>query len=190
MAPLSPVDTPLIPGESIGQLIAVTSSWIDLGSPDPLIADVSKQVLKLELDYAAFCGITYVLVPGPRVRGTNAYRGEIMQYARAILDALSTGPYMQIEIWMPMIHHPGSGLEQIGDLTAFVRPQFAADQDGEQQSTRLDLFGTWEAWDVIRTVCKYHPRLCVGKLVLQYHHKLDLCIPHSWSGMLQSIHDL
>ena len=158
--PLTPVDTPLAPEDTTSQLIAVTSSWIDLSSPDPIIADVSSQVLKLELSHAAFCGITYVLIPGPRIHGRSEHDGGVLQYARAILDGLSQGPYMQLYIWLPMTDHSDDDREGMGDLAPFVRERFRKQGDS---SRRLDLFGTWEVWDMNRSICKYASRLFAGK---------------------------
>jgi type II protein arginine methyltransferase len=158
VAPLTPADTPLTPEDTTSQLIAVTSSWIDLSSPDPIIADISRQVLKLELSYAAFCGITYVLIPGPRMRGRAGNDGGLAQYARAVLDGLSLGPYMQLYIWLPMLDRSDDDREQMGDLGPFAREQFQAQEDSLK---RLDLFGTWEAWDMIRAICNYSSRLFV-----------------------------
>ena len=160
VAPLAPADTPLTPEDTTSQLIAVTSAWIDLSSPDPIIADVSSQVLKLELSHAAFCGITYVLIAGPRMQGRAEYDGGIPQYARAILDGLSQGPYMQLYIWLPMVDHSDEDREGMGDLAPFVREHFRKQEDS---SCRLDLFGTWEVWDTIRTICRYSSRLFTGK---------------------------
>ncbi|ETN45074.1 uncharacterized protein HMPREF1541_09950 [Cyphellophora europaea CBS 101466] len=157
---LGPRDTPLTPDETTGQLIGVSSPWIDLSSPDPVIADVSRQVLKLELAYAAFCGLTYVLIPGPRMHNRADDGSGIVQYARAILDALALGPYMQLYIWMPLIDHSDNDKEDIGYLAPFSRQQFAGHSDG--QSPRLDLFGTWEAWSTIRSICKYSSRLSIA----------------------------
>lgn len=163
VAPLTPADSYLTPDESINQTVALTSSWIDLGSPDPIIADISKQVLRLELMYAAFCGVTYVIIPGPRLNGNGAGHQGVIQYARAVLEALSHGPYMQISIWMPMIDHSENDIERIGDLAPFVREQF--EEENIFEGTRLDLFGSWQAWDTIRSMCKYSTRLCVGKCI-------------------------
>jgi len=160
--PLTPADTPLTPDDSISQIIGVSSSWIDLTSPDPIIADISRQVLNLELAYAAFCGITYLLIPGPCLRGHGTSDSGIAQYARVIMDALSQAPYVQLYIWQPIIDHSGDLVREMGDLTPFTRQQFLDEEDLEQQQ-RLDLFGTWEAWDIIRSICKYHSRLGVGK---------------------------
>ena len=44
---LTPADSPLTPHDSISQLLAVTSPWIDLCSPDPVIANISLQVFNL-----------------------------------------------------------------------------------------------------------------------------------------------
>src|SRR2546423_2276622 len=106
--PLSPVDTSLTPDESMSQTIGVSSTWTDLCSPDPFIAAVSEDILKLEIAYAAFCGITYVLVPGPRLRRSSMHDGSLARYARAIIEALNAGPFIQLQIWMPMIDHPGN----------------------------------------------------------------------------------
>lgn len=160
--PLTPADTPLTPDDCISQIIGISSSWIDLTSPDPIIADVSRQVLKLELAYAAFCGITYLLIPGPCLRGHGTSDTGIAQYARAIMDALSQAPYMQLYIWQPIIDHSAELVKEMGDLAPFARQQFLDEEDLEQQN-RLDLFGTWEAWDIIRSICRYHSRLGVGK---------------------------
>ncbi|KAK7905511.1 hypothetical protein LTR67_000234 [Exophiala xenobiotica] len=157
---LTPTDTPLSPGDSISQIIGVTSSWVDLSSPDPIIADVSRQVLRLELAYAAFCGVSYVIIPGPRLRCRGAADSGIAEYARAILDGLSQGPYMQLYIWFPIIDNTDDEGDGMGDLGSFVRQQYS-DFD-EAGTKRLDVFGSWEAWDMIRSICKYPSRLCVA----------------------------
>jgi type II protein arginine methyltransferase len=160
--PLSPVDTDLSPDESMSQIVAITSSWIDLCSPDPLVAEVSKQVLMLEIAYAAFCGISYLLIPGPRLNRQTTLQTGLMQYARAIQEALAIGSYMQINIWFPMIDHPENELARMGDLAPFARLDYLED-DQDQGTLPLDLYGTWDDWNAIRSFCKYHPRLCVGK---------------------------
>jgi protein arginine N-methyltransferase 5 len=159
---LSPLDTPLTPDQSTSQIIATTSSWIDLGSPDPIIADLSRQILKLELTYAAFCGITYVLIAAPRSHRGGLSDNGLIQYARTILDALQHGPYMQIHIWVPMIEHVKSEDDLIGDLAPFARQEYQIED--MHDTKKLDIFGSWAAWNVIRSMCKYHSRLCVGKL--------------------------
>ena len=159
--PLTPLDTPLSPDEITTQLIGVTSSWMDLASPDPVIADVSRQVLKLEIAYAAFCGITYVLIPGPRMRNRADDGSGFVQFAQALLDGLATGPWMQLYVWMPLIDHSEDDTEDIGDISPFARQQYISNL--EDSSRRLDVFGTWEAWNTIRSICKYSSRLSVGR---------------------------
>lgn len=159
VTPLAPADTPLTPDDTTSQVIGTTSPWIDLGSSDPLIADVSRQVLRLELNYAAFCGITHVLIAGPRLNHARDSSG-IVQYARSILEGLDQGPYMQLYIWLPMINSNNDELEEIGDLAPFAR-QHGSLENG--LSNKLDVFGTWEAWNTIRSLCRYSARLSVGK---------------------------
>ena len=114
--PLSPDDSPLTPNESINQLVAVTSSWIDLCSQDPLIADISRQILTLEIAYAAFCGVSFVIIPGPRLQHGSLHAEGLMYYARAIQDILSVGPYIQIHIWLQMVDNPDVVADEMGDL--------------------------------------------------------------------------
>ncbi|KAF2279805.1 protein arginine N-methyltransferase HSL7 [Westerdykella ornata] len=155
---LQSADTDLGPSDSISQLITFTSSWIDLSSPDPVIAYLSRQVLNLEIAYAAFCGAITVVVPGPRLsHGANG----LAQYARAIKEALATGSYIQLHILMPM---DGSDLEEalddLGDLASFTRAEYQNQRNVGKG--RAGLFSSWDAWNTIRSICKYHARLSIA----------------------------
>lgn len=158
---LSSADTALTPDESMSQIIATVSSWIDLSSPDPLIADLSSQILKLEIAYAAFCGVMNVIIPGPRSLKSNSGDEMLVRYSRAVLDALSLAPFMQIHIWLPMIAQPTRQRERMGDLAPFARDVYQDRSDHEDGD--LDVFGSWAAWDIIRAICRYSSRLGLGK---------------------------
>ncbi|KAF9886388.1 hypothetical protein FE257_011533 [Aspergillus nanangensis] len=162
--PLEPLDTYLTPNESMTQLVGVTSSWIDLCSPDPLIADISRQVLMLEVAYAAFCGIGYILIPGPKLHHRSMHSEGIVYYARAVQDAINIGPYLQFHIWLRVVDNPELEVEEIGDLAPFARLEFLEDWD-DDHSPKVDPFGTWDAWDTIRRTCKYHSRLFIALLL-------------------------
>ena len=160
---LENIDTPLTPNDNISQLLAFTSAWIDLGSLDPVIAYLSRQVFHLEIAYAAFCGATTVVVPGPRLSHGAA---GISQYARAIKEALLTGGYLQLHLLMPMDGtKPASDDADLGHLARFVRAEY--DSQSSSRSKRHDSFSSWEAWNSIRSVCGYHNRLSIGKMPLR-----------------------
>lgn len=159
--PLAKADSDLIPNEATSQIVGVTSSWIDLCSPDPLIADLSRQVLMLEVAYAAFCGISYLVVPGPKLHHGGIHSEGVAYYARAIQDALSLGPYIQFHIWLHMVDNPELEVDTMGDLAPLAREEYLVPEEG--LSPKLDPFGTWDAWDLIRKTCKYHTRLFLGK---------------------------
>lgn len=125
----------LHPGDHISQVIAFTSSWIDLDSDDSLVAHVSRQVLIHELEYAAFCGASNVVIAGPK-RRTN-----IAQYAQVISVALTKGAYMQLLIHLPMAEEEGS-VANAGEA--------------------YDEFAMWDVWNTIRTICKYNSRLSLS----------------------------
>lgn len=155
LPPLTPDFTTLTPDESITSLLATTSPWIDVGSPDSVVAHVSLQVLNQEIAYAAFCGVNNVIIDGPQ-KASN-----VSQYARAIASALGSGPYLQLHIALPMDGRTSkdSGSEST-HLASRVRPIFV----GEAQDQHQDWLASWDAWELIRSVCKYHTRLSVGML--------------------------
>lgn len=160
--PLDPVDTPLTPGDTVSQIIAYSSPWIDLCSADPLIANISRQVLNIEIAYASFCGVGNIIIPGPRSYTSGSTNNDgLVQYARAIQEALTIGSYIQMAIHVPMY-----GNEEPKDVTGDLKP-FAGDYDSKTNEKEIDLFETWDAWNLIRTVCKYNSRLSVGKQTIQ-----------------------
>jgi protein arginine N-methyltransferase 5 len=147
-------DTPLGPNDTISQLVTFTSSWIDLSSPDPVIAHISRQVFHLEIAYAAFCGATTVVVPGPRLaHGQNG----VSQFARAIKEALATGAYVQLHIQLPMDGSKETHEDDLGDLGRFAM----FDSESREEATVTNSWSSWEAWNTIRTICKYNNRLSV-----------------------------
>jgi protein arginine N-methyltransferase 5 len=158
--PLTKLDSNLTPNEATSQLVGVTSSWIDLCSPDPLIADLSRQVLMLEVAYAAFCGIGYLLINSPKLHHGGMHSEGVVYYARAIQDALNLGPYIQFHIWLRMVDSPELEVDSMGDLAPLARQEYL--QLETDNLPKTDPFGTWDAWDLIRKTCKYHTRLFVG----------------------------
>ena len=188
---LSPVDTPLAPGHTISHLLAVVSPWIDLCSPDPVIYGVSRQVLGLEVAYAAFCGIGNVILPSPKLRHGKLHGEGVTQYAYAIQEALKIAQYIQLSIILPMTDDPEQDSDEVeGSLAKEARAKYVGLSDehthknsmdstrdtardfdqsndgasfGRKKSAKVDFFGAWDAWNVIRTLCTYNARLFVGK---------------------------
>ena len=203
LSSLSPVDTPLAPGEIVSQLLAVVSPWIDLCSPDPVIYNLSRQVLELEVAYAAFCGVGNIILPYPKLHHGKLSGEGITQYACAVQDALSIGHYIQMSVSLPMMDNlEQEGNEVIGSLADRARAKYLGltegglyrssvdgmDEDDEKGTiagsrkklAKFDFFGTWDAWNVIRTVCKYNNRLFVGKKTKQVFR----CKPHCLKWVL------
>lgn len=188
---LSPVDTPLAPGDIVPHVLAVVSPWLDLCSPDPVIYGISRQVLELEVAYAAFCGIGNIILPSPSLHHGKLHGEGVAQYAYAVQEALKIAQYIQLSIILPMMddaERDGDNVE--GSLANEARAKYMGLSDGHSQkysmesteekgkeidqnddgasirrktSARYDFFGTWDAWNVIRTLCTYNARLFVGK---------------------------
>ena len=187
----SALDTNLAPGEIVSQLIGVISPWIDLCSPDPSVFNISRQVLEMEVAYAAFCGIGNLILPSPRLHHSKKHGVGIAQYAHAIKQALDVASFVQMSITMPMMDNPHDVAgETKGSLALQARAEYLGTAEDDWHSilearssfesrpeelldpnprksvhisSKHDFFGTWDAWNVIRTICKYNSRLFVGK---------------------------
>ncbi|KAL8780641.1 MAG: hypothetical protein Q9213_006377 [Squamulea squamosa] len=156
---LSATDTGVAPGETVSQLVGIASPWIDLASPDPIIHAVSRQVLELEVSYAAFCGLGNVVIPGPKLQYGSSHGEGVMQYAYAIQDLLALSNYTQILIHLPMMYHPDQDGEEVeGSLNLFARQEYTE----EGGKSRHEYLGTWDAWHIIRTLCNYSSRLFIA----------------------------
>lgn len=163
VSPLTKDDSDLAPGEYTSQFLATASPWIDLSSPDPLVYNVSRQVLHLEIAFASFCGAANIIIPGPRLHHGNVHGDGVAQYAYTIQEILEVGTYHQVHIRCHMIDDPAADREeQTGTLSAYARPEFEG-SGKERQKVRSDAFGTWDAWNVVRSICKYNARVFVGK---------------------------
>lgn len=158
ISPLMPKDTDFTPEDSNSSIIGVVSPWVDLGSSDPLIAHISRQVFNLEVAYASFCGVSNVLVHGP-IAGSDA-----TQYARAILEGLGLGPYVQLHVIMPMTGELELEGAESAHLSELARPQYLPDLDEDDES-EPELYASWETWNTIRTMCKYSTKLALGKCI-------------------------
>jgi len=158
--PLKPEDSHMFPIDSISQYIAISSSWIDLASSDPIISNVSRQVLNLELAYAAFCGIQNVIIQAPPISGSYKKHRIISQFARAVSEALAIGPYLQLHILFSITSDKGKGIEDLSHLSRFAQLNTTeTDYNLDQYS---EAWEPWEDWDLIRSVCNYNGRISVG----------------------------
>jgi type II protein arginine methyltransferase len=158
--PLTPDDTGLFPSSAVNTYTAYSSAWIDLGSSNPVIANISRQVLNLEVAYANFCGVRSIIIPGPRKDVSHdSSNGCLSQYARAIQEALAIGSRINFLIHIPMYREPGLE-EKIDTISSLLE---VSDESPPPPAQDIDLFSSWDSWHHIRTVCSYNLRLFVGK---------------------------
>lgn len=152
---LTDEDTSLFPGPNITTIVAYCSPWIDLYSADPLVANLSRQALNLEVSYASFCGVRSVVIPGPRA---DADPKRVAQYGRAIKEALRLAAQIGIVVHLPMYREPG--LEETGGSLSGP-DAYPSDVSGDA-SEEIDIYSAWDTWHTIRTMCDYEPRLFVA----------------------------
>ena len=62
-------------------------------------------------------------------------------------------------------HYSTETSEDVGDFAKFVRDEYAV-EESELSETKTDPYGSWDIWNVIRTVCKYSSKLSVGKSLI------------------------
>ncbi|KAF2239011.1 arginine N-methyltransferas-like protein [Viridothelium virens] len=176
--PLTPLDTFLAPTEHVTQQPVVTAPWIDLASPDPLIANLSQQVFKLEVAYAAFCGATSVLIRGPRFRCGASHEPSVTHFAQAILEGLNIGPYLHLSILLPMVESKDEEEpEPVGSLATFAREDFLTGLP-KRKSSSFDAHRSWDTWNVVRTICNYHGRLSLALSIPR--HLPDVSVQSRW----------
>lgn len=157
--PLTLEDTTLFPEAYTSGFVAYASPWIDLCSTNPVVASISRQVLNLEVNYANFCGVRSIIIPGPREDAAQVGSGQgIAQYARAIQEALLIGTRVHLIIHLPMYREPGLE-EKIAQLSISKE----VETEKKTKVEDIDLFSSWDSWQAIRTACDYSGRLFVGE---------------------------
>ena len=115
----------------------------------------------MEVAFASFCGVTNIIIPGPRQYNSSAATTDgLARYARAVQEALGVASYVHVAIHIPMYYQKDSNaVPLLGDMNPFTRAQYLPEDSDEDE----ELFDSWDAWNVIRSVCKYNSRLSVGK---------------------------
>lgn len=156
-------ETGLIPAETNARVLWTANTWIDLCSPDPLIRDVSTQVLQQEVSYAAFCGVTNIIVQGPRPYNGYLYHSSVVDFARSLKTAMELAPNVHFNVELPITYNSQiSSEEKLGDLTTFRGAGRRRHQDGSMVDLKCKL-ASWEVWHTLRHVLGYNPRLLVSK---------------------------
>lgn len=130
--PLEAEDILFFPGPHVSNTIALAAPWAELDARHDVLSQVSYQVLRRELQYAQFCGLPYVVIPGPK-RRTNLSR-----YAQSVASLLREAPQLKL-----IIH------------TTFS-------EEFRNNLPPADLLSTWEVWDTVRKMCDYPTNLSLA----------------------------
>lgn len=159
LPPLTPKDTGLFPCAAVNTYTAVISPWIDLGSSNPIISSISRQVLNVEINYANFCGVRSIVIPGPRQdASSDGGNQSLAQYSRAVEEALTIGNRLTFLIHMPMYREPVQEPKEISISSLDTKTPNKA------EGKEVDLLASWDSWHHIRSVCNYNTRLFVCRL--------------------------
>ncbi|KAH7143690.1 protein arginine N-methyltransferase [Dactylonectria macrodidyma] len=157
LPPLTPKDTGLFPSAAVNTYTAYVSPWIDLCSTNPVVSSISRQVLNLEVNYANFCGVRSIIIPGPlRDASKDGGNQGLAQYSRAVEEALTIGSRVTFLIHIPMYREPGQE-SKVRTLSALQ-----SQQPPKVDDKIVDPYTVWDSWHHIRTVCNYNTRLFVA----------------------------
>ena len=157
-------ETDLTPDHFTARCLLTTASWIDLASPDTLIAGISRQIFLQEIQYAGFCGGVNVVIPGPRPRRGFLHHDGLVRFARAIQEALNTGYNLHFQIVLPMLFETNK--EEVYDTAdlALLADEKRVPGSAQAWNATSQSMSSWEVWNTIRTICRYNPRLSIGKI--------------------------
>ncbi|PNS18405.1 Protein arginine N-methyltransferase skb1 [Sphaceloma murrayae] len=159
---LGPEFTDLSPDSSTAAMIAQLSPWADVTSADELVAHISRQVIRIEIAYAAFCGIGNVILPPlyrhhnkpPTVRAISAF-------ADVVSQTLGIGPYLQILVPFPMDDQKLADEDVLTyELEGHLEKGISANEDDGR--SKMDSMSPWDAWDHVRTTCNHASKLAVA----------------------------
>ncbi|KIP05028.1 hypothetical protein PHLGIDRAFT_129142 [Phlebiopsis gigantea 11061_1 CR5-6] len=129
--------------------IILLSDWLELDAADAWVRHDAEIALQQELAYASYLNVHTAILPPPR------NREHVASYARIINAVLSSVPYMQLSVRMPIydpsLIHLDYGSTNAATCTTSTKP--VADHPS---------IATWEMWDTIRCICDYHPRLTLA----------------------------
>ena len=121
-----------------------------------------------ELAYASYLGVSVAVLPPPR------NRAHIPSYARAIRTCLDKIPFMHFSVRVPVYDPAVFQLVMPTPRSASPSPSVShssiasgisttsSKSAGFPHTTEEEFNGTWEMWDVIRTICESSPRLSLS----------------------------
>ncbi|KAJ6619700.1 PRMT5 arginine-N-methyltransferase-domain-containing protein [Mycena sp. CBHHK59/15] len=143
----------------------LVSEWLELDAADDWVRHDAEVALQQELAYASYLNIHTAILPPPRSRD------HVSSYARAVNACLKNSPYMHISIRLP-IYNPSVLKSHLSPMpgspsAASLRspspvpstPRLVVSDERGAETTSGNLDGTWEMWDLIRSICDYSTRL-------------------------------
>lgn len=155
--PLSLDDILLLPGPHLHNVIALAAPWTELDSKNPSVAALSIQVLVQEAAYALYCGVSHIVLPGPK-RRTN-----VEQYASAVSQILATA---------------SSRVQLIVNLP-FAEDDYVSSRTGIHVPP-ADHLSIWDVWNTIRRICNYSPNLFVALQIPPKCSGLPAVVANRW----------
>lgn len=155
--PLELDDILLLPGPHLQKVIALAAPWAELDSKNPSVAALSVQALIQEVMYAVYCGVVYIVLPGPK-RRTN-----VEQYASAVAQILATAP-PRVQL---MVNLPFAEDDYVSSRTGIHVPP-------------ADHLSIWDVWNTIRTITNYPPNLSVALQIPPKCSGLPPAVANRW----------
>jgi len=134
-----------------------------------------------ELAYASYLNVSVAILPPPR------NRTHVPSYARAIHACLNKIPFMHLSVRVPVYdpavfqlvastpRAPSPSLSASTSSIASSASAMSSKSASFPHTTEEEFNGTWEMWDVIRTICESSPRLSLSELFLRKGAWMLMC---------------
>ncbi|TBU32510.1 PRMT5-domain-containing protein [Dichomitus squalens] len=142
-------------------IIPLISDWLELDATDDWVRHDAEIALHQELAFASYLNAPCAILPTPN------NRIQVGSYARAINACLSSVPYMEFSVKIPIydavtvVQVPSRSPSPVPSPVEPSTSRFssASSNDLAVGSPPESNLTTWEMWDTIRTICGYNPRL-------------------------------
>ena len=141
--------------------VMMQKSYVPFLSPSPCLRFVLRKALQQELAYASYLNVESAILPVPR------NRDHVASYARIVNSCLNNTPFINLSIRLP-VYNPSvlhTNAPLVGDPASpspSTPPKRHIPGNSLSATLESELNGTWEMWDLIRSICDYNTRLTLS----------------------------
>ncbi|DAZ97411.1 TPA: hypothetical protein N0F65_011295 [Lagenidium giganteum] len=157
LGPMSRSDLVLDSRGWTSSVIGGVSKWINLDSSCPRVRLAAEKVFKQEIAWASHLSVPAVLLPTPSAQKCS-------NYARVLNQSATQAQYLQFWVRVPLTTRPHPLAVCASNRQGPSSDKCVEGDDDAASFSEVDDNGPspWEAWDALRSMCEYHPKVGVA----------------------------